>query len=285
MAAPTQDLPLQQELGLVNYFRNITGTQGSGGAAVAGQASEIDSQGLQNIMTEWLRGNGQFLEKMHQQNQSGLYNSSTRRLVANDLTAQAALKAATASSQVSVENAKMQTQASIANAAAGKSTGNTKDALMNTALAAAIAAYNSKKKGDEKSASPSASSGAKGTGASSRSADASDVSPSATFQMPEAPQQSFAPEYVPLLEKLTGEQAPQFSTAPVGYDALAQFTAAGADFNAPTGGSDFNLGVGDNYDYPDYSSAPMDYSSDTQDYSADNQDYSFDFGGSDEWGW
>lgn len=118
--SPIKDYPLSGELDLMNYLRQITGNSTTGtyqaSQAVAGQAPELTPEKMQAIMTEWLRGNGRFLENMQQQNQSGLYNSSTRRLVANDLTAQAALKAATANQDIQKLNAQLQTEASIKNA-------------------------------------------------------------------------------------------------------------------------------------------------------------------------
>lgn len=128
------DMPLANELSVVNYLRNILGVSSSGtatagqvgntlqavggvstpGVATASQAEELTQDQLSTIMTEWLRGNGQFLDNMRQQNVSGLYNTSTQKLVANDLTAQAALKAATANQEIQKANANLATQANIA---------------------------------------------------------------------------------------------------------------------------------------------------------------------------
>ena len=169
----TSDMPLASELSVVNYMRNILGSPSSGIAkastvantqpVIAGQASELSQDQLSTIMTEWLRGNGNFLGNMREQNVSGLYNTSTQRLMANDLTAQAALKAATANqdiqkanaqlttsasntnaqlaAQQAQANAKLATEVSMANAKAG--TASRTDSLVNTALAAAMNMYKS----------------------------------------------------------------------------------------------------------------------------------------------
>jgi hypothetical protein len=69
--------------------------------------SQVSSQDIQNLMTEYMRGQGGFLEKMQQQNMSGLYNTSTQKLMANDITAQAALKASQANLPINQANAQM----------------------------------------------------------------------------------------------------------------------------------------------------------------------------------
>jgi hypothetical protein len=175
-----RDYPLAPELGLMKYFRDITGTASrestyKPGVAVAGQAPLIDEAGLSGIMTEWLRGNGRFLDTMHNQNQSGLYNSSTRRLVANDLTAQAALKAATAnqdigkvnaelSTRASIENAKMQSLANSSNAKLSMSGNSGKNKLLDLALAAGMNIFKgSENKKGEKKVSTEAAGGTSGT--------------------------------------------------------------------------------------------------------------------------
>lgn len=131
----TSDMPLANEVSVVQYLRNlmgagtnaasasqVAGTQqavggtATGGTATAAQAPELTQDQLSSIMTEWLRGNGQFLDNMRQQNVSGLYNTSTQKLVANDLTAQAALKAATANQEIQKTNAALATNANIATA-------------------------------------------------------------------------------------------------------------------------------------------------------------------------
>lgn len=111
MAEKTSNMPLQGELGLINYLQGIFSGKVANpnytGASVPAPVTAplMSGQDMQNIMTEFLRGNGQFLDQMRQQNMAGLYNSSTRNLVANDLTAQAALKASTANSAIQQQNA------------------------------------------------------------------------------------------------------------------------------------------------------------------------------------
>lgn len=111
MAEKTSNMPLQGELGLINYLQGIFSGKVANpnytGASVPAPVTAplMSGQDMQNIMTEFLRGNGQFLDQMRQQNLSGMYNSSTQKLVANDLTAQAALKASTANSNIMQGNA------------------------------------------------------------------------------------------------------------------------------------------------------------------------------------
>lgn len=111
--AENSNMPLAGELGLINYlqglFSNKVANPNYTGASVPAPvlAPTMSGQDMQNIMTEFLRGNGQFLDQMRQQNLSGLYNSSTRNLVANDLTAQAALKASTANAGIQNQNAQI----------------------------------------------------------------------------------------------------------------------------------------------------------------------------------
>lgn len=147
----TADMPLSSELNVLNYLRNITGTSNSGSTykaatAKATLAPELTSDQMNSIMTEWLRGNGKFLENMQQQNVSGLYNTSTRKLVANDLTAQAALKAATANQDIQKTNAKLSTDVAMknaelqtsTNAANSKTASSSKNKILDLALAAGM---------------------------------------------------------------------------------------------------------------------------------------------------
>ena len=178
MATPAQsNMPFGEELGLVNYLRQATGTsQAAAGTqgkytasqATASQAPLITQDGLSGIMTEFLRTNGQFLERMQQQNQSGMYNSSTRRLVANDLTAQAALKAATANQNIGFHNAQLSTQASVENARLSSTASrdsakvkgpSSKDNLLNLLMAAGINKY----RGDSEKDAKKAGKGQQGT--------------------------------------------------------------------------------------------------------------------------
>lgn len=111
--AENSNMPLAGELGLINYLQgmfsgktvNPNYTGGKVPAPVL--APTMSGQDMSNIMTEFLRGNGQFLDQMRQQNLSGMYNSSTQKLVANDLTAQAALKASLANQNIQQGNAQI----------------------------------------------------------------------------------------------------------------------------------------------------------------------------------
>lgn len=233
--SPIKDYPLSGELDLMNYLRQITGNSTTGtyqaSQAVAGQAPELTTEKMQGIMTEWLRGNGRFLENMQQQNQSGLYNSSTRRLVANDLTAQAALKAATANQDTQKLNAQLQTEASIKNAQlqtqAAKDSSTQisgKTAKQNLAGAAGIAALAAIMKafGDSGGGGGGGGSGSKGANGNKKrplqlpkkdavSPDTSEVAdtvgtsgwdlPTATIaDMQEVQQMSFSPQYAEMLQ-------------------------------------------------------------------------------------
>lgn len=106
-------LPLQNEMQLANWvsslFSGKTANPNYTGGKVAPPqlVDQLSGQDMQNLMTEFLRGNGNFLQNMMQQNQAGLYNTNTRRLVANDLTAQAALKASQANVPIQQGNAQL----------------------------------------------------------------------------------------------------------------------------------------------------------------------------------
>lgn len=116
MADANSNMPLANELQLVNYLQSmLTGktiNPNYTGATVqtAQMVPTMSGADMNSIMTEWLRGNGQFLDHMRQQNVAGLYNTSTQKLLANDLTAQAALKAAQANIQIQQGNANLMNQ-------------------------------------------------------------------------------------------------------------------------------------------------------------------------------
>lgn len=124
-AQGTSLMPLQGELQLVNYINSLFG----GDAGYTAQqvtnpslVSELSATDLQNLMTEYLRGQGNFLEQGRQQNLSGLFNTSTRNLVSNDIMAQAALKATQANTAIKNTNAQIladvaKTNATLANQA------------------------------------------------------------------------------------------------------------------------------------------------------------------------
>lgn len=119
---PTSTLPFQEEMGLINYLRGPQKVQA--GAVSPIQLAEPSGQDLNAIIQEFLRTDGRFLQNMLQQNTSGLYNSSTRKLLANDLLAQAAQKAALAKGTVSAQNAQLAQMATNANAQMAQSAQN-----------------------------------------------------------------------------------------------------------------------------------------------------------------
>jgi len=108
--------PLQGEMQLANWITNMFSNKVANpnytGATVAPPqlVNQLTPQDLQNLMTEFMRGQGGFLQNMQQAKQSGIYNSNTQRLVANDLTAQAALKASQANVPIQQGNAQLMNQ-------------------------------------------------------------------------------------------------------------------------------------------------------------------------------
>lgn len=109
-------MPLQGEMQLVNYLSSLFGGK-TVNPAYTGETvlppsliPEMTGDDMSSVMTEWLRGQGNFLGNQRQQNLAGLYNTSTSKLVANDLTAQAALKAALANTQIKQGNSQLQNQ-------------------------------------------------------------------------------------------------------------------------------------------------------------------------------
>lgn len=109
-------MPLQGEMQLVNYLNSLFGGKQLNPAYTGSTVQqpslvpEMTGEDMSSVMTEWLRGQGNFLGNQRQQNLAGLYNTSTSKLVANDLTAQAALKAALANTQIKQGNAQLQNQ-------------------------------------------------------------------------------------------------------------------------------------------------------------------------------
>jgi hypothetical protein len=109
-------MPLQGEMQLVNYLSSLFGGKTVNpnytGETVLPPSliPEMTGDDMSSVMTEWLRGQGNFLGNQRQQNLAGLYNTSTSKLVANDLTAQAALKAALANTQIKQGNSQLQNQ-------------------------------------------------------------------------------------------------------------------------------------------------------------------------------
>lgn len=109
-------MPFEEELKTAQYITSLLGGNKKPNPNYSGEVikpdmvPEISPTDMNSIMTEWLRTNGQFLDTMRQQNMSGLYNSSTQKLLANDLTAQAALKAATLNSNIKQGNTQLANQ-------------------------------------------------------------------------------------------------------------------------------------------------------------------------------
>lgn len=246
MALP-QDMPLQPELGLVNYLRSITGAGGSGNVATPGVAKEIDASGLSSIMTDWLRGNGQFLQNMQQQNQAGLYNSSTRRLVANDLTAQAALKAAGANQATRISNADNATRTSLQNAKEGVANQTGKSQMANLALAALLNAYNGANKPQAGGSKTQQGKQAQRQRAQDEvSGDATAYTPPEVFQNTADP---YSMQVTPGNSDYTAMLAPDYLTnafdTGLGFNGPADFSDFSSSINTnPYGSADgFNLGA------------------------------------------
>lgn len=113
MAEDANNLPFKQELELAKYLTGIFGNSEKANPNYSGKVikpemvPEMSSTDMNAVMTEWLRGNGQFLDKMREQNLSGLFNTSTQKLMANDLTAQAALKAAQLNTNIKQGNTQL----------------------------------------------------------------------------------------------------------------------------------------------------------------------------------
>jgi hypothetical protein len=109
-------MPLQGEMQLVNYLSSLFGGKQLNpkytGETVtpASLVPEMTGDEMSSVMTEWMRGQGNFLGNQRQQNLAGLYNTSTSKLVANDLQAQAALKAALANTQIKQGNSQLMNQ-------------------------------------------------------------------------------------------------------------------------------------------------------------------------------
>lgn len=276
MATPAQpaaqsNLPFSEELGLVNYLRQATGTQSvdasksyKASQATAAQAPLITEAGLSGIMTDFLRTNGQFLQNMNQQNQSGLYNSSTRRLVANDLTAQAALKAATANQNIGVQNAQLQTNVAIENARNGsrasefsaKSKGQKgTDQLLNLLMAAGV----NKFRGDSEKDAKKTSKGQQAERASTATAAGADITES--FATPESAG-SFGPQSDYGYDSYAAPDTSGSAWAAEPFDVSQMIQSGGSDFSGMSDGFSFdtNVGSGNVYDIPSTDWGYQDYS-------------------------
>lgn len=165
-------MPFAGEIGLANYINNLFGggsanNYGMGNLALAGTPttstaaqvatpekltanlqSELSPEDMNNLITEWLRGQGNFLGAAREQNLSGMYNTATRNLVSNDLMSQAALKATQANIPIKTANAQILNQVANANAQLQQSAANANANLVqqnqqaNTNLATQVALKN-----------------------------------------------------------------------------------------------------------------------------------------------
>lgn len=112
----TSTLPLSGEMALFDYLQglatgkapnpNYTGVNISAPKPV----KELSGEGLQSIITEYMRGQGNFLGNMAQARQSGLYNSNTQKLVADNILTEASRKAALANTAIQESNARIQNE-------------------------------------------------------------------------------------------------------------------------------------------------------------------------------
>lgn len=119
-------MPFSGEIGLAQYINQLFGgnTGQITNLALAPtptqltteQLAEYTPEQLSQLMTEYMRGAGNFLGAAREQNLSGLYNTATRNLVSNDIMAQAALKATQANTAVKTANANLANQTQNANA-------------------------------------------------------------------------------------------------------------------------------------------------------------------------
>lgn len=136
-ATPVNLMPLQEELQTANAYRDILGLGGSGGGVSAGQVPQLQGDQLAAMMTQFARDN-RLINVLDQSRQAGLYNSSTRGLLANDIMSSAALKAALGNAEIAKMNAQLKMQAQQAGGGEGK---NKKRGQENLALALAMQAY------------------------------------------------------------------------------------------------------------------------------------------------
>lgn len=165
-------MPFAGEIGLAQYINTLFGggsanNYGMGNLALssaptlgtaaqvaapetltANLQSELTPEDMNNLITEWLRGQGNFLGAAREQNTAGLYNTATRNLVSNDLMAQAALKATQANIPIKTANAQILNQVANANAQLKQQAASTNAQLLqqqqnaNTNLATQVALKN-----------------------------------------------------------------------------------------------------------------------------------------------
>jgi hypothetical protein len=117
-------IPLLPELQLVKAGQDMLGMGGSSGSNVnftpTAGIPQLTAQDMNAIIQNFLRTDGQFLNKALAQNRSGMYNSTSRASMSKELLAQAALKAVQANTQIATSNAAIASaNAAGARAAAG----------------------------------------------------------------------------------------------------------------------------------------------------------------------
>lgn len=322
MADPVNsNMPLAGEMALASYLSNLFGSGKTPNPNYTGATplppqlvGQMSGGDMQNIMTEFLRGNGQFLQQMMQQNQSGIYNSPTRRLIANDLTAQAALKATQANVPIQQGNASLMNQYySRLNNQQPQYLPGDPNRKQNSAMALGIAALNKLLEGGLSGKDGKGKTSAKGTGSKSGEKDVGSSIMEAlstafaggdSFQ--QLPEGGFAataenPFSAPTDNIFGSVQdiGQQMYTAPNDYSFMQDNTIGGAGlgaFDFTGGGGEFNsfanipsLSDGGGLqswadmeagfaDY-DYSAAPNDFPDFFEDSAANTQ--SFDFS---DWG-
>ncbi len=117
-------IPLLPEVQLVRTAQDMLGMGGGGGGNVnftptAGMPA-LTGQDMNAIIQNFLRTDGQFLQKALQQNQAGMYNSTSRASMSKELLAQAAAQAVKANVGIASANASIaSSNAAGARAAAG----------------------------------------------------------------------------------------------------------------------------------------------------------------------
>ena len=106
-------LPFAQEFNLIDQFRG--GKQITAPTVSGAGVPLMSGQQLQQLMTSYLRGPGNFLEKSRAQNMAGLYNSSTNRLMQDNALAEASRQATEANVKIQLGNQQLAQGAQAAN--------------------------------------------------------------------------------------------------------------------------------------------------------------------------
>ncbi len=117
-------IPLLPELQAVRTVQDMFGMGGGGGGNVnftpTAAMPAMTAQDMNAIIQNFLRTDGQFLQKALQQNQAGMYNSTSRASMSKELLAQAAAQAVKANVGIASANASIaSSNAAGARAAAG----------------------------------------------------------------------------------------------------------------------------------------------------------------------